>query len=130
MPRSDAPAGASPRSNGLRWWLILLSIAVFFFIVFGLLFGWAINMDTKYDLNLNADALVRQDAVGMRIFAWSGIALFVLMLVGGVIGGWVNFRRRRNRLSFGLSLLAAVPIFFSSAAFIYFILTAPKFATD
>ena len=107
MTSTEQPAS----SKGLRWWLILLTIIAV--IVFGLvlMFGWAVNLDTMYDVIPSADPLERQDAIEQRIFFWAGITLFGLMLASGVVGGWMARRRKRDRLALRLSLLAAVPIF-------------------
>jgi hypothetical protein len=81
-------------------------------IVFGLvlLFGWAVNLDTMYDLSPVKDPAVRQDAIEKRIVFWVGITIFGLFLAAGVIGGWRARLRQNNKLAFRLSLLAAVPI--------------------
>jgi hypothetical protein len=33
-----------------------------------------------------------------------------VLSIAGVVGGWIAYRKRRNRLAVGLSLMAAVPI--------------------
>ena len=108
--------------SGLRWWLILLTLAALLGSLLAAVFGFLINMDTKIEMNPNGDPLVRQDAIGMRLFAWGGVAVFILLLGAGVLGGWSAFRRRRSRLALGWSLLAAVPMFVAAAAFLYFAL--------
>ena len=117
-PQAGSPpsAPAAP-SRGLRWWLVFLTVLAL--VVFGLtlLFGWAVNLDTMYDLSPVKDAVVRQDAIEKRIVFWAGITLFGLFLAAGVIGGWRASLRRNNRLAFRLSLLAAVPIVLCIALF-------------
>ena len=106
---SPNPATPAP-AKGLRWWLILLTVVAV--VVFGLvlLFGWAVNLDTMYDLSPVKDPAVRQDAIEKRIVFWVGITIFGLFLAAGVIGGWRARLRQNNQLAFRLSLLAAVPI--------------------
>jgi hypothetical protein len=108
---TGSPASAPPTpAKGLRWWLLFLTVVAV--VVFGLvlMFGWAVNLDTMYDLSPVKDAAVRQDAIEKRIVFWVGITLFGLFLAAGVIGGWRASLRQKNRLAFRLSLLAAVPI--------------------
>jgi len=119
-PKS-AKATQMATSRGLLWWLILLSMAAIVFAGLAGIFGWLINMDTLIEMNPNGDPLVRQDALGMRVFFWTGVACYILLLTAGVVGAWIAYRRRRNRMSFGLSLLAAVPIALVIAVFTYFI---------
>lgn len=121
MSSSLNTSGARPTptatAKGLRGWLIFLTaLAV---IVFGLtlLFGWAVNLDTMYDLSPVKDPAVRQDAVEQRIVFWAGITIFGLLLAAGVIGGWRASLRQNNRLAFRLSLLAAVPMLLCVALF-------------
>jgi hypothetical protein len=94
----------------LRWWLLFLTVVAV--VVFGLvlLFGWAVNLDTMYDLSPVKDPAVRQDAIEKRIVFWVGITIFGLLLASGVVGGWRARARQNNSLAFRLSLLAAVPI--------------------
>jgi hypothetical protein len=88
-------------------------------VVFGLvlLFGWAVNLDTMYDLSPVKDPAVRQDAIEKRIVFWAGITIFGLFLAAGVIGGWRASLRQNNKLALRLSLLAAVPIVVCIALF-------------
>ena len=83
--------------------------------------GLLVMMDTQIEMNPHGDPLVRQDAVGFRIFAWAGISVLILLLAAGTVGAWVAYRKGRNRLSFKLSLLAAAPVLLSiiGIAFIY-----------
>ena len=117
-PHTGSPDSA-PRtpSRGLRRWLIFLTLLAI--IVFGLtlLFGWAVNLDTMYDLSPLKDPAVRQDAVEQRIVFWAGITIFGLLLAAGVIGGWRASLRQNDRLAFRLSLLAAVPMILCVASF-------------
>jgi hypothetical protein len=117
-PHTGSPDSA-PRtpSRGLRWWLIFVSVAAV--VVFGLvlLFGWAVNLDTMYDLSPVKDPAVRQDAIEQRIVFWIGITIFGLLLASGVVGSWRARARQNSRLAFRLSLLAAVPIALCVALF-------------
>jgi hypothetical protein len=107
--RPPDPAALAP-AKGLRWWLLVLTVVAV--VVFGLalLFGWAVNLDTMYDLTPVKDPAVRQDALEKRIIFWVGITIFGLLLASGVVGAWRARARQNNRLAFRLSLLAAVPI--------------------
>ena len=121
MSSSPHPAtGSAPPtspSRGLRWWLLILTVVAV--VVFGLvlLFGWAVNLDTMYDLSPVKDPGIRQDAIETRIAFWAGITIFGLMLAAGVVGGWRASLRQNDRLAFRLSLLAAVPIILCIAMF-------------
>jgi hypothetical protein len=118
MPVTSTSNPSAP--SRLRWWLLLLTLAALFCSLLAAVFGFLINMDTKIEMNPNGDPLVRQDAIGMRLFAWGGVAVLTLLLGAGVFGCWSAFRRRRSRLALGWSLLAAVPMFVAAAAFLYF----------
>lgn len=111
------------RPNSLLAWLILLTIAALLCSLVAVVFGLLINMDTQLEMNPRGDPLVRQDAIGTRIFAWAAVVVFILLLCAGVAGGWLSFRQGRARRSIGLSLLAAVPIFLSAALFLFFVVT-------
>jgi uncharacterized BrkB/YihY/UPF0761 family membrane protein len=108
-----------PPSKGLRTWLILLTVVVILVALLGVIIGVLINMDTKIEMNPNGDPLVRQDAIEFRLFAWGSIALFLLLLTAGLVGGWIAYRRRRHRTSFLLSLLTAVPVLLVTAGFLF-----------
>ena len=109
-------------ANALRTWLILLTLAALLAGGLAVIFGLLINMETEIEMNPNGDAAVRQDAIGLRLFAWSAAAAFVFLLAAGVVGGWRARKRQRPLLAIGLSLIAAVPIFLAAAAFLYFML--------
>ena len=111
------------RPGQLFVWLILLTLAALMCTLLALIFGWLVNMDTLIEMNPHGDPLVRQDAMGMRMFTWSGVAVFMLLLAAGIVGGWVAYQRRRHRLSLGLSLLAGVPMFLAAALFLFLVVT-------
>jgi len=111
------PTESTPPSKVLRAWLVFLSIVAVIVFILILLFGWAVNLDTMYDVIPSADPLERQGAIEQRIVFWSGIVVFGLFLAAGVVGGWMARARQRNRLAVRLSLLAAVPIVLCIAAF-------------
>ncbi len=46
----------------------------------------------------------------LMVGVWSVGGVFYVLLIAGVAGGWLAYRKHRNRLSFWLSLLAAAPI--------------------
>ena len=110
-----------PAPAGLRRWLMLLSLASAILAVAAVIFGLLVNLDTRIEMNPIGDPLVRQDAVGFRLFAWGGIALFIALLATGVAGSWIAYARRRIRLSLGLSFIAAAPMVLIclAAAWIY-----------
>ncbi len=110
---------SSSSPSGLRWWLILLTLAALLCALLAVVFGLLINMDTQIEMNPRGDPLLRQDAIGTRFFAWGGVVLFVALLGVGVLGGWAAYRRRRSRLALGWSLLAAVPMFLAAALFLF-----------
>ena len=110
-----------PRPAGLRWWLILLTLAALLCGLAALGFGWAINLDTELHVTPKADPDVRGDAIGLRVFAWGTIIAFIVFLIVGVAGGWRAFRRGQGRRALGLSLLAAVPMFLAASTFLYFV---------
>ena len=95
-------------STRLRLWLIVLSVIAAIAVAaaipaaFLAMFMSAFAAD---DPNAPADSalnlLVTLGAVGVG---------FYVLQIAGVVGGWTAYRRRRNRLAFGLSLMAAVPI--------------------
>ena len=98
---------AAPSAR-LRLWLIILTVVVAVAFVaaipaaFLAMFMGAFAAD---DPTAPADS-----AWNLMVTLWGlGVGFYVL-LVAGVVGGWIAYRKRRNRLSFGLSLLAAAPI--------------------
>lgn len=111
------------RSRSLLIWLILLTLAALLCSVLAVVSGLLINMDTKIEMNPNGDPQVRQDAIGFRLFAWAGVAVFVLLLCTGVVGAWRERGRQRPQRAFGLSLLAAVPMFLSASAFAWILVS-------
>ena len=88
----------------------MLSIAALLCVGLAIIFGLLINMDTKIEMNPNGNPLARQDAIGLRLFGWAGVALFILLQIVGIAGSWIAYRRGRSRLSLGLSLVAVTPI--------------------
>ena len=122
---SSTEAAQKAPSRSLRAWLILVSVVAVLIVGLAVIFGLLVNMDTRIEMNPNGDPLIRRDAIGTRLFAWSGIALFILLQAGAVIGGWEAYRKRRARLSFGLSLLTAAPAFLCALATLVFTLQQP-----
>jgi hypothetical protein len=102
----------------------MLTLGAVLMSVLALVFGWAINMDTLIEMNPRGDPLVRQDALGLRIFAWSTVVLFILLQAAGLIGGWRALAARRYGRSFRFSLMAALPSLLVIAMFAYFALRA------
>ena len=104
---NDAPEAGS---RVLPRWLALLSVASLVAACASVIMGLLVMMDTQIEMNPHGDALVRQDAFEFRVFAWGAVSILILLLATGSVGGWVAYRRKRNRLSFRLSLVAAVPV--------------------
>jgi hypothetical protein len=111
------PPRRTLNSRRLQLWLALVSLGAGVLACGSIIFGLLINMDTQIEMNPRGDALVRQDALGFRAFAWGGIALLILVLASGIIGSWLAYRRGYARRAFGFSLLAAVPSLLSVAGF-------------
>jgi hypothetical protein len=100
-----APAAPSGR---LRLWLIILTVVVALAFVAAIpaaFFATFMGAFAADDANAPADS-----AWNLMVTLWGFEAGFYVLLVAGVVGGWIAYRKRRNRLSFGLSLLAAAPI--------------------
>ena len=117
--RTEAAPAAG--SKALRQWLALLSVAAIAVACGAVIMGLLVMMDTQIETNPHGDPLVRQDALGFRIFAWAGISVLILLLAGGTVGAWAAYRKGRPGRSFGLSLLAAAPmlLLIAGIAFIY-----------
>ena len=116
-------APISPQSKALLAWLVLVTLAAVMCSGLAVIFGFLINMDTKIEMNPNGNPLVRQDAIGFRVFAWAGVAIFVLLLVAGVFGAWRARSRQRPQRALILSLLAALPMFLVVAAFTWILVS-------
>lgn len=104
--RELAPRAAP--SGPLRLWLIGLTVVVvlaFVAAVPAALFATFMGAFAADDPNAPADS-----AWNLMVTLWALEAGFYVLLAAGVAGGWIAYRKRRNRLSFGLSLLAAAPI--------------------
>ena len=73
--------------------------------VFSTMFGTYMAAFAADDPNATGGAVLN-----IMLTVWGIGAIFVLMLVLGVAGGWIAYRKGRSRLSFVLSLLAAAPL--------------------
>lgn len=107
MPPTDTPLTTRPASRRLRVWLIAVTIIAAIALVAAIpatLFGTYMSAFAADDPSASADSVL-----GFMVAVWAFGAGFVALLIAGVVGGWVAYRRRRSRLSFSLSLLAAVP---------------------
>jgi hypothetical protein len=103
---------AAPRpgasSNRLRTWLIILTIAAGLALIAAIpaaLFGTYMAAFAADAPGTPADAVVN-----LMLAVWGVSAGYIVLLIAGVAGGWIAYRKRRQRLSFGLSLLAGVPM--------------------
>ena len=103
---SDAAQQAPSRR--LRTWLIIVTILS----VFGLLIAIPATFFGTYMAAFAADDpnATGEDVMSFMVTVWGIAAGYIALIIAGVAGGWIAFRKRRSRLSFGLSLLAAVPI--------------------
>ena len=112
-------AHATP-SGRLRLWLIILTVVVALAFVAAIpaaMFATFMAAFAADDPNAPADS-----AWNLIVTLWAFGAGFYVLLVAGVVGGWIAYRKRRNRLSFGLSLLAAAPILLVLAALVAVVL--------
>ncbi|HET6846540.1 MAG TPA: hypothetical protein VFH29_06870, partial [Anaerolineales bacterium] len=97
-------------------WMIILTILT----VIGILAAVPGVMFGTYMAAFAADApgTPADSVVNLMIGVWVVGFVYVLLLIAGVVGGWIAYRKRRIGLSLGLSLLAAVPMFLIVAGFI------------
>lgn len=92
----------------LRVWLIVVTILAGLGVLTaapGVAFGTYMAAFAADDPSAPADA-----AWNMMLTVWGVGLVYVVLLLGGMIGGWTAYRKRRTRLAFGLSLLAFVPV--------------------
>jgi uncharacterized membrane protein len=97
-----------PASKRLRTWLIvvtILSVVGFVAAIPAAFFGTYMSAFAADDPSAPPDAVWN-----FMVAVWSILAGYVALIVAGVIGGWLAYSSRRNRLSFWLSMLAAGPI--------------------
>jgi len=103
-----ASNAATSSAHRLRVWLIAVTVIGVLGILAaapGVAFGTYMAAFAADDPSAPADA-----AWNLMLTVW-GIGLaYVLLLAGGMIGGWIAFRKHRGRLAFGLSLLTFAPI--------------------
>ena len=110
---SQAVSAATRRQ---RVWMIAVTILAVLGIVSavpGVMFGTYMAAFAADDPNAPADAVWN-----FMVVVWLIGLVYVLLLIAGVVGGWIAYRKRRIGLSFGLSLLTAVPIFLILAAIV------------
>lgn len=120
MPPTYTPVTTVPPSRRLRIWLIIVTILASLGLIAsipGTLFGTYMAAFAADDPSASTDAVWN-----FMVTVWAIGAGFIGLLVAGMAGGWIAYRKRRNRLSFGLSLLAAAPIFLFIAAIVVVIL--------
>ncbi|HEY5983703.1 MAG TPA: FtsX-like permease family protein [Anaerolineales bacterium] len=109
MQSIDAPIASQPPSARLRTWLIIVTVLAALGLIAaipGVLFGTYMAAFAADDPSASTDAVMN-----IMFTVWAIGGCYVLLLIAGVAGAWIAYRKRRNRLSFGLSLLVAVPIF-------------------
>jgi hypothetical protein len=97
-----------------RVWMIIVTILAVLGLVAavpGVLFGTYMAAFAADDPSASPDAVWN-----FMVTVWLIGLAYVVSLIAGVVGGWIAYRKRRLRLSFGLSLLTVVPIFLIIAA--------------
>jgi hypothetical protein len=98
----------APPSRRLRVWLIVVSTTTGLAFVAGVpttLFATYMAAFAADDPTASSGAVM-----GLMTTVWAVAAGFYILLVVGISGAWIAYRKRRNGLSFGMSLLAAAPI--------------------
>jgi len=108
-----------PPSKRLRVWLIVVTILS----VFGLLAAIPAAFFGTYMAAFAADDPSASTDVVWKfiVTVWGLAGGYVLMIAAGVAAAWIAYRKRRNRLSFWLSLLAAIPILLIVLAVLAFV---------
>ena len=110
---SQAVSAAARRQ---RVWMIAVTILAVLGIVSavpGVMFGTYMSAFAADDPSAPPDAVWN-----IMVAVWLIGLVYVVLLIAGVVGGWIAYRKRRIGLSFGLSLLTAVPIFLILAAIV------------
>jgi hypothetical protein len=118
MP-TDLMLEKPPASRRLRTWLIIvsiLSVVGFVAAIPAAFFGTYMSAFAADDPSAPPDAVWN-----FMVAVWSIFACYVALIVAGVIGGWLAYRNRRNRLSFWFSMLAAGPILLTILAVVAFV---------
>jgi len=116
MTSTDASIVKPPPSKRLRTWLIIVTIiSVFGFLaaIPAAFFGTYMAAFAADDPSASAD-----DVWNFMVTVWAIVAGYIALIVAGVVGAWIAYRKRRNRLSFWISLLAAAPILLFVAAIV------------
>ena len=106
--RTSAREAKAPPSKRLRVWLIFVTAITALAFVAGVpttLFATYMAAFAADDPSASSGAVV-----GLMSVVWAVAAGFYLLLMTGLSGAWIAYRKRRNRLSFGMSMLAAAPI--------------------
>ena len=108
MTRQEASVVKPPPSTRLRTWLIIVSILS----VFGILIAVPATFFGTYMAAFAADDpnATGEDVMNFMVTVWGIAAGYLALIAAGVAGAWIAYRKRRSRLSFWLSLLAAAPI--------------------
>ena len=105
--KSTEETGAMP-SPRLRLWLIVVTVIAGIAVLAAVPAAFLAVFMTAFaadDPTAPADSALNL----LATFGAVGVG-FYLLLIAGVVGGWIAYRKRRSSLSFGLSLMAAVPI--------------------
>ena len=104
-----ASQAVSTGARRQRNWMIIVTVLAVLGIAAalpGVMFGTYMAAFAADDPSASTDAVWN-----IMVTVWLIGLAYVLLLLIGVVGGWIAYRKRRLGLSFGLSLLTAVPIF-------------------
>jgi hypothetical protein len=118
MP-TDLMLEKPPASKRLRTWLIIvtiLSVVASVAAIPAAFFGTYMSAFAADDPSAPPDAVWN-----FMVAVWSIFACYIALIVAGLIGGWLAYRNRRNRLSFWFSMLAAGPILLTILAVLAFV---------
>lgn len=118
----ESMASTSPPSKRLRVWLIVVTVLAVIGIVGAIpsvLFGTYMAAFAADDPSATVDAVWQ-----FMLAVWAMGAVYVALLFTGVVGAWIAYRKQRSRLAFGLSLLAAVPIFLILAVIVVIVVVS------
>lgn len=121
-PNPSSDTARAPASRRLRIWLIIVTLLAALGVVAAIpatLFGTYMSAFAADDPSASTS-----DVLGFMAAVWACGLGFVALLIAGVVGGWVAYRKRRSRLAFRLSLLAAGPLLIILLAVVAFVVTS------
>jgi hypothetical protein len=121
LSKTDSAIERPAPSQRLRVWLVALTILS----VLGLLTAIPAAFFGTYMAAFAADDpnATGEDVIGFMVAVWAIAAGYMALIIAGVAGGWIAYRKRHGRLAFGLSLLAALPILLVILAILALVIT-------